>query len=297
MLAMMVSLLSGCGKDKEEAKGDPGPEEYQFGDETVLALGATVEEFPVSGSYEESQVTYTYRGLSSGKMACIGYINALTETDEEDSEESEAFTVVDEELYVTTADLTAEEGTVYLARNATKEDEEEAEDQSDEEDEDSDEDTENSEGSEDAEDSAETATEEVTEETPVVNKVCLLQLDWTAETCTVTLRIQEGVIQERPVETESETGSSGMTLSSAMDYMKSLTPSDIGLDGSSMDEYQIYALDGIIMVDGNACLHLKVYSTNNPEKTNHLEGNYLLTGDKQHMYSLDEVNGVVTVIY
>jgi hypothetical protein len=283
LLAIMFSLLSGCkkGDADAEATGDPGPEEYQFGEETVVALGATVEEFPVEGSYEESLVTYTYRGLSDGKAACAGYIEAL-------AAEEEPFVAVDEELYETgIPTLTEDEGTVYMARAVLKEDaEEDAGEDSEEESE---------EGSD--EDPEETA-EEIVEEAAEESRVCLVQLDWTAESCTVTLRYQEGVIQQRPVETESASGSSStLTLTTAIDYLKSMTPADIGLEGSSMDEYQIYAIDGVILVDGTPCLHLKAYSANNPQQTNHVAGNFLLTGDRQHLYSLDEVNGVVTTIF
>jgi hypothetical protein len=301
LLAVVLGLLSGChkGDDEAEATGDPGPEEYQFGDETVVALGATVEEFPVEGSYEESLVTYTYQGLSDGKAACSGYIAALTTVDEEDEDAGEPFTVVDEEMYVTTADLTEEEGTVYLARNVTVEEEEEEAEETSDEDEEEASDEDGSEASdEQAEESAEPVSEEESEAAQEENRLCVMQLDYTADSCTVTLRYQTGVIQQRPVETsESSSGGSGFTLTSAMDYIKSLDPAELGLDGTSMDEYQIYALDGIILVDGNACLHLKVYSTDNPQQTNHLEGNFLLSGDGQHLYSLDEVNGVVEVIF
>jgi hypothetical protein len=174
------------------------------------------------------------------------------------------------------------------------ESEEDAEDSS-EEDSESEEDAE--EGA-DSENVAEENSEAVSEEAAEENRVCLVQLDWTADSCTVTLRYQEGVIQQRPVETESSSGGgSSLTLATAIDYIKSFSPADIGLDGTSMEEYQIYALDGVILVDNTPCLHLKVYRSDNPQQTNQVAGNFLLTGDKQHMYSLDEVNGVVTTIF
>jgi hypothetical protein len=289
LLAALVSLLSGCkkGDSEAEATGDPGPEEYQFGEETVVALGATVEEFPAAGSYEESLVTYTYRGLSDGKAACSGYIAALMA-------EENPFVAVDEELYQTdTPRLTEEEGTVYMARACVDEDSEEDAEESSEEDAE-----ENADSEDDAEESPEESSAAVPEEAEEENRVCLVQLDWTADSCTVTLKYQEGVIQQRPVETESSSGGgSSLTLATAIDYLKSFNPADIGLDGTSMEDYQIYALDGVILVDNTACLHLKVYRSDNPQQTNQVAGNFLLTGDKQHLYSLDEVNGVVTTIF
>jgi hypothetical protein len=291
LLVALFSLLSGCkkGDGDAEATGDPGPEEYQFGEETVVALGATVEEFPAEGSYEESLVTYTYRGLSDGKAACSGYIAALMA-------EEEPFVAVDEELYQTgTPSLTEEEGTVYMARACVNEDSEEDAESEDDAEESSEED---SESEDEVEENPEESSEVVPEETAEENRVCLVQLDWTADSCTVTLRYQEGIIQQRPVETDTSSGGgSSMTLATAIDYIKSFNPADIGLEGTSMEEYQIYALDGVILVDDTPCLHLKAYRSDNPQQTNQVAGNFLLTGDKQHLYSLDEVNGVVTTIF
>jgi hypothetical protein len=241
LLAIVVGLLSGC--KKKDSGVDSGPTEYEFGEETVLALGATVEEFPEEGSCEESEVSYIYRGLTDSNGACTSYVQALA------ADEEAPFTFVDEELYMTdTPALTEDEGTIYMAR----------------------------------------ATE-------VEGELCVLQLDWAEDSCTVTLELQEGEIQQRPV--EETTSSSSMTLDSAISYFKGLSPASLGLEGTSMDEYQVYALDGVIFVDGTPCLHLKAYQIDNPQQANELAGDFLMTGDGRHMYSLDEVNGTVTVVF
>jgi hypothetical protein len=114
----------------------------------------------------------------------------------------------------------------------------------------------------------------------------LIRLEWDEEKCVVTVYTQEGEI----------TTPEPITLAEALDYIKTLAPSQLGLDGTSMSEYEVYALDGSATVDGRPCLRLKVCSTNNASKTNLPVGTYLLTGDKRHLYSLDEVNRKVTEI-
>jgi hypothetical protein len=117
--------------------------------------------------------------------------------------------------------------------------------------------------------------------------VYYIQVDWTEEQCTVTVDSREGTV-EQPGEK--------LTLATAVTYLQSLEPSALGLEGTSMDQYQIYALDGAVFVDGNPCLHLKVCSVESPEKANEISGDFLITGDKRHVYSLDEADSAVQEI-
>jgi hypothetical protein len=69
--------------------------------------------------------------------------------------------------------------------------------------------------------------------------VCYIQVDWTEEQCTVTVDSREGT-----VEAAEEEPAEKLTLVTAVDYLESLSPSVLGLEGTSMSQYQIYALDG-----------------------------------------------------
>lgn len=111
-----------------------------------------------------------------------------------------------------------------------------------------------------------------------------IELEWAAETCTVTTESREGTIQE----------AEGMTYFEALDYFNSLSPASLGLEGASMKQYGVYAPEGTVLVDERPCLRLNVYSTENPEGTNELVGMYLMTGDGRHVYRLEgEPRGVV----
>jgi hypothetical protein len=134
---------------------------------------------------------------------------------------------------------------------------------------------------------------------PEDGKVYFLTVDWTEEACTVTVDTREGAIStgEEEEEPAEEQAQEGLTLVTAVDYLRSLTPDELGLDGSSMDEYEIYALDGAVYVDGRPCLRLKVCSTDNLQQANEISGNFLITGDKTHVYSLDEANGIVKELH
>ena len=69
-------------------------------------------------------------------------------------------------------------------------------------------------------------------------KVMRLQLTWAAGTCTVVTDAPEGEITDPPAP-------EGMTMEEALDYVRGLPPALLGLEGSSMEDYRIYALDGM----------------------------------------------------
>lgn len=111
-----------------------------------------------------------------------------------------------------------------------------------------------------------------------------IQLSWFGEDCTVVLSNPAGSIQ-KPM---------GMTLLETLDYFRALPPSTLGLPGTSMKEYRVYALDGTVLVDRRPCLQLNVYTNTNQEETNEIQGMYLMTSDGQHLYRLDKESKTVT---
>jgi hypothetical protein len=129
----------------------------------------------------------------------------------------------------------------------------------------------------------------------VEGSVCVLRLDWDLETqsCTVTTSTEEGQVTEPPPEPIGGSSGGSLTVAGAVDYVKSFTPTQLGLEGSSMEEYKVYAQDGSVYVDGMPCMKVKVCSVDSEQQFNRIEGNYLITTDKLHMYSLDEAAGTV----
>jgi hypothetical protein len=119
--------------------------------------------------------------------------------------------------------------------------------------------------------------------------VCFLKLEWDLDTCTVTAVTREGEV--------AAAGEGRLTMLGALDYLSSFDPADLGLEGSSMDEYRLYALDGAVFVDGMPCLRVKVCSADSARQFNQIVGNYLITGDKRHLYSLDEITGAVEELH
>ena len=118
------------------------------------------------------------------------------------------------------------------------------------------------------------------------DKVMLLRLTWAAGSCTVVTDAPEGEITDPPAP-------EGMTMEEALDYVRGLPPSLLGLEGSSMEDYRIYALDGMALINGIPCIPVSVYRTAEDTDTNVVEGSFFLSSDQSRIYRLDTATGTV----
>lgn len=267
VIFVILPRLSGDGDDEPEEPTHEQvlydlPESFLVGEETVAGV-TPVNPDGVQAELDP-RVCYTYTGMSDAGAEAEAYAASLREA---------SFSVVDPEFVRTDApDYTTPEGTVLLARNIEK-----PEDAS-------------SDGA-DADPSASPAPAE--EEKDMVLTV---ELTWSEGTMVVVCDQAEGRVTSPPVEVSTATPGASMTMSEAVDYLYTLDPSVLGLDGTSMDTYRIYALDGAVMVNNQPCMRLSIYSREGPDQTNEVAGIYLLSRDGAHLYLLDEAAGTVREI-
>ncbi|MEA4933032.1 MAG: hypothetical protein VB071_05510 [Lawsonibacter sp.] len=85
-----------------------------------------------------------------------------------------------------------------------------------------------------------------------------------------------------------------LTLAETVTFLKHLSPQVLGLAGTSMDSYQIYPAESMVLVNGACCTKLSVFSVDSESGTNRFQGVYLLTRDKKHLYSLEQRTSKVT---
>lgn len=111
-------------------------------------------------------------------------------------------------------------------------------------------------------------------------KILRMDISWTATDCQITLTRPEGTVGGNAVEP--------MTYADAVDFIKSLSPATLGLKGDNMAGYSVYPMDGAAMVDGTLCLKLQVYPPHAKDQANAIAGTYLLSGDKAHLYLLQD---------
>lgn len=113
---------------------------------------------------------------------------------------------------------------------------------------------------------------------PPESRLMLLDISWDESGCVIVTSEAEGEISQPP---------EPMTMHEAQEYLESLTPERLGLDGDSMDDYDVFAFDGTVSVDGRACVRMNVYSIDNVQQSNEFMGCYLMSLDGRHLYRLD----------
>lgn len=109
-----------------------------------------------------------------------------------------------------------------------------------------------------------------------------VQISWDAASCTVKFATVEGEIRPEV---------RLMSSMEAMDYINSLPPEKLGLTGKSMDEYNVYALDGGVLVDDKPCIRINIYRTLENTNTNEIAGCYFLSSIEKRIYRLDPDTG------
>lgn len=85
-----------------------------------------------------------------------------------------------------------------------------------------------------------------------------------------------------------------LTLAETVTFFQCLSPQILGLEGTSMYDYQVYPAESMVPVDGVFCTKLSVFSTDKESGTNRFRGVYLLTRDQKHLYWLEQRTSKVT---
>lgn len=81
-----------------------------------------------------------------------------------------------------------------------------------------------------------------------------------------------------------------------IEKIKGMSPSQLGLDGESMEEYEIFPVEGFVKVDGLDCRRFNLYRRVESGGGHYpdLEGIIVLSADQEHIYWLDPESNAVT---
>lgn len=255
------------------------PTEIPIGDDVSIkgmALGGDE-----SGAVAEKskRITYIYSSLNDAGKAAETYVGQLKAADP-------PFSIVDEEFVrlKDAPDFTTAEGMVLLARNLPKpEPEVEATPAPTEE---------PKEGESAAPDSsAEPSQSPPPEESaPPVDEapdmVLTVRITWSEGQCVVTADEAEGkVTSPRP---EQQPGGQSVGIRQAENQIRSMTPAELGLPGTSMADYEVFPQDVLEMVDDTAYIRLNIYDSVAPYS---FVGSYLMGVDGEHLYQVDADTG------
>lgn len=279
----LVSVLS-----PETAESGSGEEAAS--DEGSALEGASDEAEPAgdaSASEASPYIAYDYQQFVEGQPASVAqsYYNLLTDSENQLTAEgvgdaAPSFdTVSGSVLLYRQAVQTGDDGSPVVAGDAASESE--------------------GEPSEDGEDSG-NETDEDENGTPLPYAAYehdstmrfRVRIDWTPTSCLITLDKNAG----EDFTASLEQAGTLLSFSGAKALMQTVTPSEIGLPGSSMAEYSLKPGPGFVMVDGEACLSVYVYGKT-AEDTNTLMGTYFISSDGSTLYrqidgSTDEVEKI-----
>lgn len=119
------------------------------------------------------------------------------------------------------------------------------------------------------------------------NQTILFELVWSPESCIVISSLVPAAIPENAVDV--------MGIEETLSYMESLSPSQLGLEGSSMDEYEIHAQDSVVLVNGMRCMQMDVYSQGGEQGGNALAGSFLMSYSGQ-LYRLNRLTNEIEAL-
>ena len=117
-----------------------------------------------------------------------------------------------------------------------------------------------------------------------------MRLSWEEGICTVLLDIVPVPEELRPENGPQQT----ITFSEAVDRFKAMHPSVLGLPGDSMESYQVYSMNGMVLINDQPCMHLDVYSVDETTQTNVMAGCYYISSDGTRLYELNPVTNIMT---
>lgn len=279
--------LSGKTDEDPEATATVEPEppvlptEIPIGDD-VSIVGMALEADESGAKAEKAKtITYIYTDLNNAGKAAETYVAQL-------AKESPSFSVVDEEFVRQTdkPDYTTDEGMVLLARNVPVVKEEAAEETEPV----KLEDLQNAvqgmllgSGSGFAAGLVEPLPAPEKEEP--VTYVHTVRITWSPGECVVTADEEVGKVTSPP--NNAVPAGQALSIRGAQNRMREMAPSQLGLEGESMAEYEMIPMDATELVNGVACIRINVYNGSDAANPNGFRGSYLMSVDGLHMYRLD----------
>ena len=108
-----------------------------------------------------------------------------------------------------------------------------------------------------------------------------LLLSWSGDQCSVTLDMPEGRVRDPKPDTPQLSERRGLS------DLKEMHPSKLGLEGESMDAYELMPVEGAVRIQGMPCQRVNIY-----DESNQIAGSYFLSSDGR-LYKLDVASNAV----
>lgn len=117
-----------------------------------------------------------------------------------------------------------------------------------------------------------------------------IKITWSGTDCSVVASYMPGEIKEpkKPGQSEYYEMQKAISILQAKEFVWSLPPSVLGLEGQSMSEYRIYTADIDVLVDGYPCIRLSIFEKAEGAGTNEPVGEYCLSRSGDKLYKIDK---------
>ena len=121
------------------------------------------------------------------------------------------------------------------------------------------------------------------------SKRIALELSWYPGICTVAVSLEDAAGGANGGDTEEQT----LTQTEAVEKLQGLRPAVLELAGDSMDDFNVYVRNGLVDVNGEACIWLEIYTDATKAGTNAHMGTYYLSRDGKRLYSLNHTDNTI----
>lgn len=82
----------------------------------------------------------------------------------------------------------------------------------------------------------------------------------------------------------------GKSAEEVVRFFENISPSALGLPGETMAQYNVYYMDGKVLINGESCGRVRIYEISYPEESNHFMGTFLISADSGRIYKHDAEN-------
>ena len=128
----------------------------------------------------------------------------------------------------------------------------------------------------------------------VEGKVFQLAIGWSQENDMLAVRVSTPEAQLRMPEKEEQPKPA--SLSEQLDTIQTMHPSELGLEGRSMDQYEVLSTTGFVKVDDILCRRFTIYEKTGDDKRGDIVKIVYFSGDQQHMFQQEtDENGKLII--
>lgn len=121
-------------------------------------------------------------------------------------------------------------------------------------------------------------------------RLMLLVVDWHYYGATVTVSYVDGTLWVAPPANNTSRGS--LSISDAVEFLEKCNPVELGLVGNTMDDYNIYTSEGLVIINGVSFRQFNISGKAHDGNGNTFAGSYLINADG-NTYSVDQITGAV----